>query len=172
MLTPDGPPPPLSLCATKHTSNSGSGPHFESLPGPVQLYHSRNRSRLGYVTGTTHSFLPGAHGAPHFQYLWQLYHGSHSLVVVAVVFGLVWAICGRPVLEMSGWALHILMDIHTHHGIFAVHFLWPLSNYGFNGIRWENHWFLTLNYTTLLAVLGWLWIRPKQGRHRPIASGL
>ena len=45
-----------------------------------------------YVTGTTHSLLPDAHSAPRFQFVWQLYHCSHSLLVFAAVFGLVWAV--------------------------------------------------------------------------------
>ena len=63
---------------------------------------------------------------------------------------------------MFGWALHILIDIPTHQGIFAVHFLWPLSNYGFNGIRWEARWFMVGNYTALLTVFTWRWLRHKR----------
>lgn len=117
-----------------------------------------------YLTGTTRSLLPDARSAPHFQYVWQLYHCSHSLVVFAVVFGLAWTILRRPVLEMLGWALHILIDISTHQGIFAVHFLWPLSNYGFNGIRWENRWFMAANYAGLLAAFAWLWVHKRKVR--------
>ena len=124
-----------------------------------------------YVTGTTHSLLPDAHSAPRFQWVWPLYHCSHSLVVFAAVFGLVWAIRGRPVLEMLGWALHLVIDILTHKGIFAVHFLWPLSNYGFNGIRWEERWFLVLNYAALLAALAWLWRRSDTASSRESGVG-
>ena len=49
-----------------------------------------------YATGATHSLLPDAHRAQHFQYVWQLYHCSHSLVVFAVVFVVVWAVLRRP----------------------------------------------------------------------------
>jgi hypothetical protein len=49
-------------------------------------------------------------------------------------------------------------------GIFAVHFLWPLSNYGFNGIRWEQRWFMAANYSALIAVLAWLWVQTKKAR--------
>jgi len=118
------------------------------------------------VTGTTHSLLPDAQSAPHFQWVWPLYHCSHSFLVFAVVFGLVWVILRRPLFEMLAWALHILIDIPTHSGIFAVHFLWPLSTYGFNGIRWENRWFLALNYTALLTLFAWLWLQTSKAHAR------
>jgi hypothetical protein len=43
-----------------------------------------------------------------------------------------------------------------------VHFLWPLSNYGFNGIRWEEPWFLAVNYGLLVVVLAWLWLQNRK----------
>ena len=115
-----------------------------------------------YATGTTHSLLPDAQSAPRFQFVWHLYHCSHSILVFAAVFGLVWAILGRPLLEMLGWALHILIDILTHQGMFSVHFLWPLSSYGFSGIRWEEPWFMAANYGALSMVLAWTWIRHRR----------
>lgn len=115
-----------------------------------------------YATGTTQSLLPDAHGPKHFQFVWQLYHFSHSLLVFAVVFGVVWWLARRPVLELLGWGLHILIDIVTHQGIFAIHFLWPLSSYGFDGIHWESPWFLTMNYGLLIAVFLWMWVRTRK----------
>ena len=70
-----------------------------------------------------------------------------------------------------GWALHIVIDVATHKGIFAFHFLWPLSNDGFNGIRWEERWFLALNYAALLAVLAWLWNRSDTANKRESVVG-
>jgi len=115
-----------------------------------------------YSTGTTHSLLPDPQSARRLQFAWQLYHCSHSLLVFALVFGLVWLIFRRPVFEMLGWALHILIDIPTHQGIFAVRFLWPLSNYAFSGIRWEAPWFLAANYGVLFGLLAWLWVQYKR----------
>jgi len=120
-----------------------------------------------YATGTTKSLMPDAHSPQRFQFVWQLYHCSHSLLVFAAVFGLVWAIVRRPVLEILGWGLHILIDIPTHQGIFAVHFLWPVSSYGFDGIRWENHWFLAVNYGVLILVFGWIWMRTRESSVGP-----
>jgi uncharacterized membrane protein len=124
-----------------------------------------------YATGVTSSLKPDAHSAPRFQFVWQLYHCSHSLLVFAVVFGVVWGIAERPVLELLGWGLHILIDIATHRGIFAIHFLWPLSAYGFNGIRWENSWFLAANYGALLVLFGWIWMRSKKKQSPPVHRG-
>jgi hypothetical protein len=77
----------------------------------------------------------------------------------AGVCGRLWPCLGaRPVLELLGWGLHILIDIPTHRGIFAVHFLWPLSSFGFEGIRWESPWFLTVNYGALMMLFGWMWL--------------
>jgi hypothetical protein len=65
----------------------------------------------------------------------------------------------RPVLELFGWALHILIDIPTHQGIFGIQFLWPLSGHAFQGLRWESGWFLAANYTTLLLLFLSMWLR-------------
>jgi hypothetical protein len=112
-----------------------------------------------YTTDATPFLLPDAKSAPHFQFAWQLYHFSHSLVVFAVTFGIAWILAKRPVLELLGWALHILIDIPTHRGIFTVHFLWPFSSYGVSGFRWESPWFLAVNYAVLLLLYAWIWVR-------------
>jgi hypothetical protein len=104
------------------------------------------------LTGATQSLLPDANGPQHFEFVWQLYHCSHSLVVFGLAFGLVWLFTRRPVFSMLGWALHIAVDIFTHRGIFATHFLWPFSSFGWDGTPWESPWFLAANYATLAAV--------------------
>jgi len=111
-----------------------------------------------YATGVTPHLLPDAKGPQHFQFVWQLYYCSHSLITFGIVFGLIWLLRKRPVLEPLGWALHILIDIPTHQGIFVLHFLWPLSSFGVSGFRWENRWFLLANYCGLLLVYMWIWI--------------
>jgi hypothetical protein len=91
--------------------------------------------------------------APNLPLAWQLYRISHSLIVFALVFGVVWLLARRPVLELLGWPLHILIDIPSHSlRFFATPFLWPLSDYRFDGISWANRWFMLANYTALLIV--------------------
>lgn len=105
----------------------------------------------------------------------NLYHISHSIVIFAGLFGLVWLFrryrfrdasayhaagggYGRPpgsapCFEMAGWLVHILMDIPTHSEmLYPTVFLWPLSDFYFNGRSWGNLPFMIGNYLCLLTV--------------------
>lgn len=85
-----------------------------------------------------------------------LYQYSHSLVIWAVVFMIVWFYYKRPRYELLGWALHILIDIPTHVlAFFPTPFLFPISDYKFPyGMQWSNTYFMMVNYTLLLLVWG------------------
>jgi hypothetical protein len=109
---------------------------------------------------------------PVFRLSNALYHLSHSLIIFAVIFLLVWGIrrywlksrqavpmngslmsAGGPYWEMTGWMLHILIDIPTHtRRLYPTPFLWPLSDFTIDGISWGRPWFLALNYSSLLIV--------------------
>ena len=123
-----------------------------------------------YLTGTTSSLLPDPKVPQHFQFVWTLYYASHSLVVFGVGFAIAWLLFRRPIAEMLARALHILIDIPTHQGIFALHFLWPLSSYGFSGLRWENHWFMAANYTALLLLYSFIGVRAVRQREAPTVT--
>jgi membrane-bound metal-dependent hydrolase YbcI (DUF457 family) len=103
------------------------------------------------LSGASKSLLPDGRG-PHFEWVFGLYNGTHSALVFAVCFGAVWLLVGKPALEMLGWALHILIDVFTHRGFFAIQVLWPISSVHWNGARWENPWFLAANYAALASV--------------------
>ncbi len=101
-----------------------------------------------------------------------LYCLSHSLVLFSAVFVLVWgarwliaqfqqppiadsvkAWNPSPSWEMTGWLLHIALDIPSHSKAFyPTPFLWPLLDIKLNGFSWGRPWFMVLNYTTLLFV--------------------
>jgi hypothetical protein len=85
-----------------------------------------------------------------------LYQYSHSLVLWSLVFLVVWLIFKRPIWELLGWGLHILIDIPSHSVLFfPTPFLFPVSTYVFPyGIAWSNVWFMTVNYFTLFIVWG------------------
>lgn len=93
-----------------------------------------------------------------------LYQYSHSIVLWAVVFVLVWIWSKRPRLELFGWALHILIDIPSHSATFyPTPFLFPISEYRFvDGISWGNTWFMIINYTLLLVVSLYLFTRKQK----------
>jgi len=86
----------------------------------------------------------------------ELYNYSHSLVIWAAVFLLVWLVRRKPWLPLLGWALHILIDMPSHSiDFYPTPFLFPLSEYRFPyGIPWSNHWYMIINYSALVLVWG------------------
>ena len=100
-----------------------------------------------------------------------LYAVGHSLLVFAGVYGPCSLVARRAVVSLLGWLLHILMDIPTHsHSYYATRFLWPLSNYGFDGVPWWTPWLLWCTYGSLALVyllmwrIGWLSSAPCSSR--------
>ena len=106
-----------------------------------------------------------------------LYHMSHSVIVFLALFFLVWGLRGyrfkqkrasastsrstshqeptncKPCWEMTGWFIHVLMDIPTHSGmLYPTLFLWPLSDWYYDGNSWGTLWFMIANYSCLLMV--------------------
>ncbi len=111
------------------------------------------------------SAWPGRHGMgepatgnamPALQLAGHLYNFSHSAIVFVLMFALAWFLMRRPVWEMGGWLLHIIMDIPTHsYAFFPTPVLWPLFGWKFNGFSWATPWFLILDYGLLILVY-WL----------------
>ncbi|MDO8481610.1 MAG: hypothetical protein Q7S75_00830 [bacterium] len=93
---------------------------------------------------------------PAFQLASHLYNFSHSIFIFILMFGLAWLLMRRPVWEMGGWLLHIIMDIPTHsYAFFPTPIFWPLFGWKFNGFSWAVPWFLILDYG-LLIIVYWL----------------
>ena len=93
-----------------------------------------------------------------------LYQFSHSFIIFAVIFGIVWFIFKKPRLAMLGWGIHIFLDIFSHSlQFFPTPFLFPISNYVFPyGIRWSGQIFMIVNYTSLLVVFLYFLFRKKK----------
>lgn len=86
------------------------------------------------------------------QYIFVPYFLLHSFVtlgIVALIF-FVWAKEYLPALW--GWFLHIVIDIPVHDGFFTTRFIYPISDYGINGIPWTNVWVFAGNYLALGCV--------------------
>jgi len=72
-------------------------------------------------------------------YVHMMYNITHSIFVFAVAFALVTILRRKIFWPMFAWLLHIAIDIPTHSlRFFATPFLWPLSDYKFDGIGWSN----------------------------------
>ncbi len=74
-------------------------------------------------------------GIPDFVFV--LYHFTHSLLGIAVCLGLI-AWLRRPLLLPAlAWPVHVLMDVPTHGtGSFMTPIFWPFSDWSFAGWSW------------------------------------
>ncbi len=89
------------------------------------------------------------------QYVHILYNWTHSFLIFAAVFGLVWLFLKRPFWELGAWGLHIASDIFTHTDVFfPTPFLWPFSDYRASVISWADPHFMIPNYIALALVYG------------------
>lgn len=110
---------------------------------------------LGFVHGIDwQNGPPPESSIPNFVHV--LYNITHSFVIFALVFLIVWMIFKKPIYEMLAWGLHIAMDIFSHSSaFFPTPFLWPISDFHVNGIPW-SHPIIFIPDLILLAVL-YLW---------------
>ncbi len=104
------------------------------------------------------------HDAPQFALALDLYNYSHSLIIWAMVFIIVWMFFRRPRYELLAWLGHILIDIPTHTTeFFPTPLFFPLSSYHFPyGFSWGVRWFLITNYTALIITWLFLWRQTKK----------
>ncbi|SRR3989339_385847 len=92
-----------------------------------------------------------------------LYNLTHSLLVFAIIFLIMFLIFRRARWSTLGWLFHIIIDIPTHsYKFFPTPFLWPFSDWKFDGIVWANPWFLFFNY----SLLGIIWLAIWRGRKK------
>lgn len=117
---------------------------------------------LGLVSGPDWAAgLPDPSLIP--QYVHGMYNVTHSLIVFAAAFGLVWLIRKKPLYELSAWGLHILVDIPTHSDrFFPTPFLWPLSDVSVNGTPWSHPWIFIPNVTLLILLYLWFFVVKKR----------
>ncbi len=127
---------------------------------------------LTFASGFDFSFLPKyAHsiGAseppgpflPIFKLTSTLYNASHSAVIFFIIFGLFFWLLKNPPWTLSGWLLHILIDIPTHsYKFYPTPALWPLSGWKFHdGVSWGTPWILILNYSAIILIYFFFWRR-------------
>jgi membrane-bound metal-dependent hydrolase YbcI (DUF457 family) len=104
---------------------------------------------------------PDPNSIPH--YVYQLYNFSHSLIVFALLFVILWLIFRRPIWEFCAWGLHILFDIPTHsYKFFPTPFLWPVSHFEINGHSWATREILIPDVLLLLILYAWFFLSKRK----------
>lgn len=64
---------------------------------------------------------------------------THSLLIFFIIFSAIWVVRGIPFYPLLAWAFHIIIDIPTHSlELFPTPFLWPVSDFRFDGIGWDS----------------------------------
>jgi hypothetical protein len=101
------------------------------------------------------------------------YDVTHSLVIFAAVFGIVWLARRTPLWEMLAWPAHIALDLPTHSAeFFPTPFLWPISDIELDGIQWSNPWIFFPNVALLAGLYTWHYvIRPRRMRRAAAEQG-
>jgi hypothetical protein len=90
----------------------------------------------------------------------------HSAVVAAAVTVALRLVRRSLWLPLIGWWSHIGFDVFTHSADFyAVPVLYPFTYAGFDGIAWNEPWFMAANYAALLGAAVWL-LRLRQIKRR------
>lgn len=85
------------------------------------------------------------------EFLFRAYNLTHSLVIWAALFALIWVIWRGPPWVFLAWGLHIICDIPTHNSrYFPTPYLWPFPTPLVEGISWVTPWFMMSNYAALL----------------------
>mgnify|MGYP001577857555 CR=1 FL=1 len=100
-------------------------------------------------------------------YIHSLYGPTHSLVIFLAAFFLVWIIRRKPLWEMAAWGLHVIFDIFGHtRQFFPTPFLWPISEYRFDGWHWSNPWIYIPNVALLVVLSLWFFVIPRRAIQR------
>lgn len=118
---------------------------------------------LGLASGPDWSNgLPAMSEIP--RYVHTMYDITHSLFIFILALALVLLVTKKVFWPMFAWGLHILMDIPTHSMLFfATPFLWPFSDYKFDGIGWSHPYIFYPN-AALLMLLYFLFLYSKRSR--------
>ncbi|MEK7604181.1 MAG: hypothetical protein AAB442_00005 [Patescibacteria group bacterium] len=98
-------------------------------------------------------------------YVHTLYDVTHSLIVFALVYLVVFAVWRKHYLPLFAWPLHILVDIPTHSAaFFPTPFLWPLApSVQINGIPWAHPIIFIPNIVLLVLIYFYFFYwRPRQ----------
>jgi len=87
------------------------------------------------------------------KFLFSIYYAFHSFVTLGIVAIIVWKLRPKLLPALSGWFIHILLDIPVHDGTFGTRFLYPIPpDFYFSGFTWLDIRVLIISYTALVVV--------------------
>ncbi len=116
---------------------------------------------LSIFVGSFISGKPNLSSIPN--YIFTMYNLTHSLIIFIFVALLLFLITKKFYVWLLAWPLHTIVDIFTHDiNFFPTPFLWPLSNYRFNGYSWGHPKFLIVNYSLLVIVYIFIFLYNKK----------
>lgn len=99
-------------------------------------------------------------------YVGHLYNITHSLVIFALGFFVLWLIFRKPVWESLAWGLHVLLDIPTHtYKFFPTPFLWPISSFKLDGHSWGTPEIFIPDVTLLAVLYIWFFVISRRDKH-------
>ena len=82
---------------------------------------------------------------------------THSLLVFAVAYLIIYLMTKKKNVFLFGWLLHIIIDIPTHSkDFYPTPYLYPFKSPPVNGISWGHPVFMIVNYSALILVYGFL----------------
>lgn len=85
--------------------------------------------------------------------LLSIYFIFHSFVTLGIVALIVWKFKPRLLPALSGWFIHIMIDIPVHDGTFGTRFLYPFfPDLYIPGISWLDIRVLGVSYLALVIV--------------------
>ncbi len=98
------------------------------------------------------------------QYVHTLYNITHSFLIFALAFAIVWFFVKKPIWEMLAWPFHIFLDLFTHSAeFFPTPYIWPLRYTPIDGIPWSTPIIFFTNVFFLVVIYAVYWYRKKKG---------
>ena len=97
------------------------------------------------------------------EYIFTLYNLTHSLIIFILSALLIYIITKKFYIWLLAWPLHVFVDIFTHDAsFFPTPFLFPISDFRFNGYSWAHPEFLLINYSLIILVYIYIFIYRKK----------
>ena len=92
-----------------------------------------------------------------------LYNISHSIFTAILAITLISILVKKLSVYALAWPIAIIMDVFTHRRDFLpTPFLWPISEWKFDGFSWGNKTFLIVNYIAMSICLIIIYMRKRK----------